>query len=402
MSDSMGSVGPRDIGLALSGGGSRAIAFHLGCMRTLHEMHLLDRVTVVSGISGGSIMAAAWAYGSEEFEEFDRRMCDELRRGFTCGILRRIVFSRATPLILVTNLVAVSAAVATFIVKMVVWLLGFLPFVPGDAHRHLHAPFPRWASRTTALQETLDARLFKGITLTAPRRNDVEVVLTACDLRTGSAFRFGSTESGCWRIGRLADNSILVAEAVTASAAYPILLPALDKVWRFVDREGDEKSSRVVLTDGGVFDNLGTTCMDPERSTRYSYDVFHVDYIISCDAGQGLWEGDKLPFSWLATVSEAFAAVFRKAQDRSRSLLFDWEEHEHVKGVITPYLGIQDDNLPSTPSGFVTHGEVHGYGTDFSRMRPEMLEALTKRGEQVTRILIEHHHPELSRGRPAE
>ena len=34
------------IGLALSGGGSRAIAFHLGCLRALNQLGLLDRVSV--------------------------------------------------------------------------------------------------------------------------------------------------------------------------------------------------------------------------------------------------------------------------------------------------------------------------------------------------------------------
>ena len=43
----------RVIGLALSGGGSRAAAFHLGCLRALHDRDLLRRVRVISVISGG-------------------------------------------------------------------------------------------------------------------------------------------------------------------------------------------------------------------------------------------------------------------------------------------------------------------------------------------------------------
>ena len=42
---------PRRIGLALSGGGSRAIAFHLGCLRALHDYGLLDDVDVISAVS---------------------------------------------------------------------------------------------------------------------------------------------------------------------------------------------------------------------------------------------------------------------------------------------------------------------------------------------------------------
>src|SRR3546814_1286445 len=36
------------IGLALSGGGSRAIAFHLGCLRALHDRGVLPKVSVLS------------------------------------------------------------------------------------------------------------------------------------------------------------------------------------------------------------------------------------------------------------------------------------------------------------------------------------------------------------------
>ena len=37
----------RNVGLALSGGGSRAIAFHLGCLRALYDRGVLDRLRVI-------------------------------------------------------------------------------------------------------------------------------------------------------------------------------------------------------------------------------------------------------------------------------------------------------------------------------------------------------------------
>ena len=55
------------IGLALSGGGFRATAFGLGALRALYDRGVLDDVTVVSGISGGSLLAAMWAYGPGSF-----------------------------------------------------------------------------------------------------------------------------------------------------------------------------------------------------------------------------------------------------------------------------------------------------------------------------------------------
>lgn len=43
------------IGLALSGGGFRAAAFHLGVMRKLAELRILDHVDLMTCVSGGSI-----------------------------------------------------------------------------------------------------------------------------------------------------------------------------------------------------------------------------------------------------------------------------------------------------------------------------------------------------------
>lgn len=45
---------PKRIGLALSGGGFRAAGFHLGVMRKLKELKLLDKVDLFSCVSGGS------------------------------------------------------------------------------------------------------------------------------------------------------------------------------------------------------------------------------------------------------------------------------------------------------------------------------------------------------------
>src|ERR1700722_12329329 len=48
---------PNSIGLALSGGGFRATLFHLGALRRLHEFGILQKVTTLSSVSGGSIFS---------------------------------------------------------------------------------------------------------------------------------------------------------------------------------------------------------------------------------------------------------------------------------------------------------------------------------------------------------
>src|SRR4029453_8253700 len=46
------------IGLAISGGGYRAMLFHLGAFLRLYELGLLQRIERISSVSGGSITAA--------------------------------------------------------------------------------------------------------------------------------------------------------------------------------------------------------------------------------------------------------------------------------------------------------------------------------------------------------
>src|SRR5262249_48949493 len=51
----MSSKARSGIALCLSGGGFRASLFHLGALRRLHELGVLQRVDKISSVSGGSI-----------------------------------------------------------------------------------------------------------------------------------------------------------------------------------------------------------------------------------------------------------------------------------------------------------------------------------------------------------
>jgi NTE family protein len=355
---------PRDVGLALSGGGSRAIAFHLGCLRALHDRGVLDRVRVVSGVSGGSVMSALWAYADDDFDAFDARVRELLRRGLARDIARRALLSRRAPQAVASSLLAACR-------------LG-----------------PRRVSRTDAFRDVVAARVCGDAQLDAPRRGDVDVVINSCDLCTGSAFRFGSRESGTWRHGTIVGNDVELATAVAASAAYPVILPALDRRWEFERRDGSRAAHRVVLTDGGVFDNLGTTCLEPGRSAEFSTNVHQVDHIIACDAGQGLF-GPRTPLMWPSRMKRSFESTFRKVQDAGRGRLHGAQAAGELSGFLLPYLGQQDDELIDPPPDLVRRDAVISYPTNFSAMAPDDLARLTKRGEQLTRLAMDTYLPEL-------
>ena len=268
------SLRPRQIGLSLSGGGSRAIAFHLGCLRALHDRNILDQIRVISTVSGGSIIGALYAYSDDSFEEFEERVLTLLRRGLLPTMIGSLFFStvllRSIGSVIVSGLAAIGADVLRYALKTGSLLIG-----SGDRGEltwvdKIQPPLRRWSSRTTAFEDALRRELFSGKKLTDKRRDDIDIIINACELRTGSAFRFGSKESGCWRFGRIVNNDVQIARAVAASAAYPAVLPAVDLRFTFIDRAGKKSPERVILTDGGAYDNLGITCLEPGRSSEHT------------------------------------------------------------------------------------------------------------------------------------
>jgi len=218
-------------------------------------------------------------------------------------------------------------------------------------------------------------------------RSDLAVVLNAAELRTETAFRFGSRESGAWRFGRLVEPP-RVSEAVAASAAFPVLLPAFDVSMTFT-MKGEEKRHRVMLTDGGVYDNLGITCMLPGKSAEFSTNAHPVDFIIACDAGPGTPSGGRRPYQWGSRMMAAVLTMHRRTQSLSQDLLHRMAANKEIEGFLYPYLGQIDARLPHRPTDLVSREETIDYPTNFSPMSATNLALLSRRGEQLTAILLD-------------
>jgi len=255
----------------------------------------------------------------------------------------------------------------------------------------------RFASRTTIFRRALDDALFNGLRLKDIKRDKPFLIINAAELRTGSAFYFTANESGSWRLGKLANNGTAIADAVTASAAYPVLLPTLDVEWPFNKRDGSRRVERICLTDGGVYDNLGLAPLWPDRDPAVSLNVNSVDVIICCRAGYGLRHDPPAQFL-VARLGSAFACVLDRAQNAAMNRLFELRERGKLRGFIIPYLGQDDSRLKFPPHDLVTREEAYAYPTDFSAMTPEWIDRLSKRGEQLTKALLAEHAPDLVKG----
>ena len=380
--------GARDVGLALSGGGARAMAFHLGCFRALNDLGVLDRLQVLSSVSGGSVIAALYAYSKHSFAEFDARVVALLRRGLSGDILRCAL----RPL-------SLARSIRTLLITgggRAFQLLGqFVRSSRRAGSPRLNQPPPiRGFSRSEAFRDVL-ASHFGDAVMRDVERDSLDVVVNATELRTGSAFRFGSRQSGCWRFGEIAPEEALLADAVAASAAYPALLPALDRRYRFRKKGAVSDPTCVLLTDGGVFENLGVSPMEPGRNPQISTNVYDPAYLICCDAGAGLLSGKSYPVWWPARMHQSFLAVFRKVQDATRRRLHQLDESGDISGFVLPYLGQHDHSLPWIPADLPKRDEVRDYPTDFSAMAREDIDRLALRGEQLTRLLVAYYLPTL-------
>jgi NTE family protein len=382
------------IGLALSGGGSRAIAFHLGCLRALDRLGLLDQVSLLSTVSGGSVIGVCFHAHRGDFASFEAKIRALLAEGLVAP-MRRQLFTWLGLKVIAAFLLVGSLGIAVALIR---WLLKFVSFITPRALARqferidIRSPLHRFASRTSLLEAALDSLLFKGAGLrdlpTAPH-----LVINATELRTGSAFRFGTIESGSWRWGKVRRNDVKVAHAVAASAAYPLFLPAFDETLTF-DKGGELKANRVILTDGGVYDNLGLGCLWPDRSPDVSLNVVPVDVIICCSAGYGLRQDPPSQFI-AARMMSVFSTIFDRAQNAAIHRLHEAQRTGKIKSFLFPYLGQLDRSLPNAPPDLVRREEAHAYPTNFNAMSEEWIERLSQRGEQLTLCLAQAYIPHL-------
>jgi NTE family protein len=237
------------VAVTLSGGGARAAAFGLGVLEELHrtrfewngrETDLLDATDVISGVSGGSILAAYYAaFGAARLESFENVF---LRQNFQNSLIWQALR-------------------------------------PGSLH-DLTSP---WYGRSHLLARRLD-EIYEGKTYGDIERDprNPQLVIAATDMSLGTPFEFTQDqfELICSDL-----HTVPLSFAVAASSAVPILLSPLtlknhaqecrDRgiVPRLAVRTGSNYRARMFrmqansyldaqarpfihLVDGGVADNL--------------------------------------------------------------------------------------------------------------------------------------------------
>lgn len=330
----------RRIGLALSGGGFRAAAFHLGMFRKLHQLKLLQAVDLLTCVSGGSIAGATLAINWSQ------------------GLDRAIS-------VLETYLSTKSIAVGSV-------LGGILD------------PFE---SRLDKLAETYDRDLFGGQKLEALELGP-RIYLNATNLATGNMFFFVAgggartkAEMGEHELGVVEAPNFPISRAVAASSAFPPVFGPLrldPDVYLPAGAVG-----YITLTDGGVYDNLGV-------NPGLRLDHNNLSYLITSDGGK--------PFSNTAEPTESGAVVLKAALDimmeQVRGLQFDRMQHRHMAGRGPKPLWFSiDSKVGAASASDATFAS--SIDTNLKRLSKDEMDLLQRHGAALVESRLRQYAPEL-------
>lgn len=243
------------IGIALSGGGQRAAAFHLGVLKKLHELKLLEMVHTISAISGGSIIAAYYLLQKDNFSEFYSSFKKKLTVDLELRSIFNIYFGWRIGLLVLLFCgyiySFVTSNTALFLILLVP--LGFLPI--------LFKLFPT----SKSLQRTYD-KIFYDNFLLKDLPDTPYAIFNSTNLQTGTLMTFSKNKindsSYIFKYGHNPEiniDKIPISFAVTASTAFsPFISPLQFDNDLYKDLETlKNKKINPQLVDGGLYDNQG-------------------------------------------------------------------------------------------------------------------------------------------------
>ncbi len=342
----------RRFGLALSGGGYRAAAFHLGTLKKLHEMRKLDIIDVISTISGGSITGAAYCLHQGTFEEFHTKMSEALLR---CNVISHALKSWSFMRFL---LVILAFIVPGGVLLFTRWaplsllpLLGLLLIVLRYQFRIL--PVSR------EIERAYDAFFYQGQTLQNLRPTPILAIGTS-NLQTGRPFTFSrewmadSTYSYYQPPVHFNAANFPVARAVAASSCVPFAFTPITISPEYFREPADATRAHPQLIDGGVYDNQGIQKLT-QANSRYECNT-----IIVSDAGAGLSPLGGRPYPntialLLRTVdlfmnriknAQMMANLFQRATKHSKCVAYlslGWKLKNSIPGFID---NLAQGNIP--------------------------------------------------------
>ena len=292
------------VGLALSGGGYRATAFHLGTFRKLKELGLLDKVDVISTISGGSITGAYYALHDKNFEDFEQGLRQALGKSSLLTV-KLYLFLVILPLIILPFLFFGANW------QSVVWLATVIFIV---------AKYQFTILPTSSFIEKRYRKLFFGESTLKNLTPKTTVVINSTNIESSRQFSFSRIkmsdswyshpENGSSPVSFIHEN-FPVSKAVMASTCVPFAFTPIKIPKKYIKEQKNSYGKiKPLLIDGGVYDNQGIHKITQKNSSYYCEDI-----IIVSDAGTGYnpWLKNNL-VSLLIKTSDLFMNRIKNIQ----------------------------------------------------------------------------------------
>jgi NTE family protein len=351
-----GAEGPPGPGIALclSGGGYRAMIFHVGVLWRLNEAGYLPRLARVSSVSGGSITAGVlglkWSRlafdGAKVAQGFRAEVVDPLR-----ALAGRTIDAGA----IVSGMVLPGVSVG----------------------ERVEAAYRKHLFGDATLQALPDQPRF---------------VINATNVQSGALWRFSKPYLADYRVGRVVKPALPLARAVAASSAFPPVLSPVDLELRAQDWEapaaagvdlGHEPfTTEVVLSDGGVYDNLGLETAWKRYQT-----------VLVSDAGGKMQPEAEPERDWARHVLRILEIIDNQVRSlRKRQVIAAYLRGERKGAYWGIRTNIADYRLPDAlDCPFDRTLALAGIATRLARMEAEQQERLINWGYAVCDAALRRH-----------
>jgi len=239
----------KKIGLALSGGGYRAAAFHLGVLSYMAENNLLENVTHISTVSGGSLVTGLiYKLNNYKWPTSEEYLSN--------------VHEQAINILKNTDLLEEEG-----------WLAGIISWITNGKY---------------AAHEVVVDKLQKiwKIDINFQRLDDTPIwTINTTTGETGKSCRFEKSEMSDYKLGKILKPNFNLADILAASAGFPIVIGPLNvdlAKHNFRPKKGI-RHKKISLYDGGLYDNLGTEVFFQGNFSRLPD---HVDFLVVSDASK--------------------------------------------------------------------------------------------------------------------
>lgn len=340
----------KKIGLALSGGGYRAAAFHLGTLRKLNELKILDKVDVFSTISGGSITGAYYVLNKSNFNDFDKSLYDKLIKK---DVIKNVLFSYIG-IIIILIFISIIACLWLIILKnhgLIGSSILFLILIFVFSFQFYLLPISK------RIETIYDNFFFKNKTLNDLPESPI-IAIGSTNLQTFRPFTFSRNKMGdstySYGKDKIQFNPVgfPVSRAVMASSCVPFAFSPIKIAKIFYTDVNKSNLVHPLLVDGGLYDNQGIHKLTQLNSEYYC------DTIIVSDAGGGDNKEVRLnnTFAVLNYTMESFMyrikmqqmidGVYKNVEKVNREITYCplmWDIENCIQGFMS---GIEKNQIP--------------------------------------------------------